>query len=411
MLFTPIHEALGLQPESLSVEIIMSAIQNSVKEERNLDWKTCLPQLGEKPDWGQEFAKDVAAMANSGGGIIVFGVKEDGNAGAKEHIPMNLGDSDRNTLLAIAFSNIEPKVLGVNFVTVGDGDSSVVVLNVPNSKNAPHFINSKKFQGHLVVPIRYGAKTEYVSGETLSNMFRAKHEGERGREEQLNEALISASEDAASLDEVSLIAVAKPTNPSLERLDVDRMIDILSSARSIRGELYESCAGKIDGFDKSSPLGRLRGHNGALEYRKLVESKGFVDIYDIYSEVELHFDGSITLKSSVGGIYKNDSGKPFNPKHLEAFSIDLVSLVLASSANLKIWGSYDIGLTIKEAKGKPVQMKFSQAGESPITFKRLKPAKTEIWSGATITHLRHAAQELTLDIINQGGRDYLSILR
>lgn len=49
------------------------AVIAGVSETDDLDWKSELPPMKGLPQ--TDFPKDVAAMANSGGGIIVFGVR------------------------------------------------------------------------------------------------------------------------------------------------------------------------------------------------------------------------------------------------------------------------------------------------------------------------------------------------
>ncbi|HCB06067.1 MAG TPA: hypothetical protein PLZ93_09040 [Nocardioides sp.] len=59
---TPLHLALGEEASPFSMALLDRAIESQVEETDDLDWKQALP-LREKRE---EFAKDVAAMANSG---------------------------------------------------------------------------------------------------------------------------------------------------------------------------------------------------------------------------------------------------------------------------------------------------------------------------------------------------------
>jgi len=56
--------------------MLEEAVPGAVTETSDLDWKKHLPSLKD-PGWKAELAKDFAAQANSGGGMIVFGVGED----------------------------------------------------------------------------------------------------------------------------------------------------------------------------------------------------------------------------------------------------------------------------------------------------------------------------------------------
>ena len=74
-MFTPIHRALGLEAGNATIDLIQQAVDHGVEETADLDWKQAVYD-SRKPNWDEEAAKDIAAMANSGGGWIVFGVKE-----------------------------------------------------------------------------------------------------------------------------------------------------------------------------------------------------------------------------------------------------------------------------------------------------------------------------------------------
>jgi hypothetical protein len=74
MTFTALHRALGVSPGPLTVELLEAAVRGRVVETNDLDWKAELPPAKGLPQ--TDFPKDVAAMANSGGGVIVFGVRE-----------------------------------------------------------------------------------------------------------------------------------------------------------------------------------------------------------------------------------------------------------------------------------------------------------------------------------------------
>ena len=84
MAFTPLHRALG---SSLDVSRHTSWRMPSERtwpETDDLEWKTDLPDPRD-PSKTHELAKDVAAMANAGGGLLVYGVAEDGRQHA-DHI-------------------------------------------------------------------------------------------------------------------------------------------------------------------------------------------------------------------------------------------------------------------------------------------------------------------------------------
>ncbi|WP_235978771.1 AlbA family DNA-binding domain-containing protein [Streptomyces lycii] len=88
MPFTPLHRMLGLAPGPLTGDILDAAVTDGVTERSDLDWKSELPPAKGLPQ--TDFPKDVAAMANSGGGVIVYGVQETQKAATRSSLSDHL---------------------------------------------------------------------------------------------------------------------------------------------------------------------------------------------------------------------------------------------------------------------------------------------------------------------------------
>lgn len=71
--WTRLHEHLGAPPGPLSFDMVQRATDDRLQESDDLDWKEQLPQPPRDGRWN-EFAKDVAAMANTRGGLLIFGI-------------------------------------------------------------------------------------------------------------------------------------------------------------------------------------------------------------------------------------------------------------------------------------------------------------------------------------------------
>lgn len=129
---TPLHLALGEDASPFDMGVLERAVASSIEESDDLDWKQVLP----RKDANEEYAKDVAAMANSGGGMIVYGIAEvDGpssGAGAVRGVE-GWGDSEERRLRQVAYASIQPPVHGLTFHVAERGDTQVVALYVPGS--------------------------------------------------------------------------------------------------------------------------------------------------------------------------------------------------------------------------------------------------------------------------------------
>src|SRR5687767_15188252 len=87
---------------------IESLVRNQLPESIHLDYKAS-PALD--PKKRDEIAKDVSAFANSGGGLLVYGVEEDKNS----HLPVRIDVGvdpkwNREWLEQIITSNISPRI-------------------------------------------------------------------------------------------------------------------------------------------------------------------------------------------------------------------------------------------------------------------------------------------------------------
>ncbi|MBY0344796.1 MAG: putative DNA binding domain-containing protein [Sphingomonadales bacterium] len=108
----------------------------SMGESEVLEFKSELPAVNDRGK--AEFLKDVCAMANASGGIILYGIDEvDGCASSltTESIP----DSDQviRRLAQISQDNIEP-ALRVSFSVIDVSGYQVLAAEVPQSFSGPH---------------------------------------------------------------------------------------------------------------------------------------------------------------------------------------------------------------------------------------------------------------------------------
>ena len=137
MVFTAIHRALGVAPGPLTNDLLDAAVTAGVAETDDLDWKSALPPASGVPN--TDFPKDVAAMANSCGGLIVFGVDEEQKAATDRVDVGEVSETYERTLRSAAITAISPPVfgLGIDTVTSPEGKRAVIV-QVP--------------AGHIIVP-------------------------------------------------------------------------------------------------------------------------------------------------------------------------------------------------------------------------------------------------------------------
>lgn len=126
-------------------------VTDKIPESLIIDYKLMLP--GNSDADKKEFLADITSLANSSGGILLYGIQEEKdaagqNTGLPEKIvPINLNnpDSEISRISSIIQDSIEPKLFNVLYraLKVGD-DKYIVLVKIPNSISSPHIVWFKK---------------------------------------------------------------------------------------------------------------------------------------------------------------------------------------------------------------------------------------------------------------------------
>ncbi len=138
----------NLYDDIVKLEELNQLIQNKTSEKKTIDYKLTLDFDGDEKR--KEFLADVVSFANTDGGLLIYGMKEEAG------IPIELtGISSDN--FDILKGRIEDRIRDgiapkLNIVTVIDVEISnnkkVVILKIPRSWAVPHLVcykNSSKF--------------------------------------------------------------------------------------------------------------------------------------------------------------------------------------------------------------------------------------------------------------------------
>ena len=157
--WSPIHEALGLSPGPLTWEVLQCAVERRLRETDDLDWKKTIYHSSD-PKWQYEASKDFAAMANSDGGWIIFGVTDQDDR-ADELIGVQWSTVEEQRLRKVAVRRVLPALTGLEFIEVSppDGGNSVVCLRVPGHSGSLHAVMPD--ENTFKVPYRNGPDTEF----------------------------------------------------------------------------------------------------------------------------------------------------------------------------------------------------------------------------------------------------------
>lgn len=167
--------------EKLDIETL---IELGLPENRNLEFKEKLPDNNDSAK--KEFLADVSSFANSGGGLILYGIGENREANVKIGTPKYVGlkniagETERTRLDQIIRLGFQPPIPGIQIKEItGFEHGPVMAISIPQSWNAPHMVsfrdssrffsrsNTGKFQmDHTEI------RRAYISSEQLEQRIR-----------------------------------------------------------------------------------------------------------------------------------------------------------------------------------------------------------------------------------------------
>lgn len=132
------------------VKTLQSYIDNQIEENLNLDYKAA-DALQKSDGKKKEISKDVSAMANAAGGLIIYGIKEFDDS-SKRHRPekidpINRTEISKEWLEQVINSNIQPRIEGllITPITIDETAATVAyVVEVPQSATA-HQASDKRY--------------------------------------------------------------------------------------------------------------------------------------------------------------------------------------------------------------------------------------------------------------------------
>jgi hypothetical protein len=120
-------------------EAIASLLRDRVPEGRLYEYKQILPSSSDRDV--KEFLADVSSFANSSGGTLLFGIREEGG------IPVELSglkvhdiDAEVLRLDALIRDGVEPRIPGIHIVPIHLESRLIFALEVPRSWALPHAV-------------------------------------------------------------------------------------------------------------------------------------------------------------------------------------------------------------------------------------------------------------------------------
>ena len=401
MSFTALHRALGVRPGPVTDDLLEAATAAGVVETNDLDWKSELPPT--KGLTQTDFPKDVAAMANSGGGVIVYGVREVQKAATKR---VDVGDFDEayeRSLRSAAITAISPPVFGLNVHRLGAEGNRAVVVEISASVDGPHLIYRDEYFG---APVRNDADTVWMRERQIEAMYHARFEERRHATEALDVLFAEASAGRDADKRAWLIGVAHPRIPRvLERLTRDNARDVLSKT--------ESLALTYAGRDGIHPLESVDRQYPRPGLRRWVAVNTATAEFSVWKEswISIHHDGSVTLATAAGG-HRMSGNEYFDGGQIVSSAVEcaIADLMALTRATAEATGNdeYDIRVGIEWSGGQPLtilskdNMGFTYDGVS-TPLHRYTPVETTVNAMEPAVDFHWSVRDLAQDCVNQGG--------
>ena len=170
---------LELLTKSLSQEDLRFLLEQKIPEDSTLEYKEDL-QL-EKDSHKAELCKDVSALANSRGGVILVGIREDRKIAAPQEIvgieEERIDDLIRRIMDTVRSGTYPPVRISVEHIP-WEGNKIVLAIKVPESPLKPHWIN-KNSPIYRRFYIRDHAQVRLMDYDELKSSFLWAHSLEK----------------------------------------------------------------------------------------------------------------------------------------------------------------------------------------------------------------------------------------
>lgn len=336
----------NLDFEKIDKSVIEALVTKAVPESRLLDYKVALP--GSKDADKKEFAADLSSFANAGGGIIVFGVAEQGGT-ASEACGLPIADADKEVLRLqdLVMTGVDPRIAGVQFhVVPGFRLGPVVLMRVPRSWAAPHMVIAAGGESRFFA--RSGARKESLDVRQIRTAFALSHDLperiRRFRDERLGRIIGDETPVRLGARERLVVHLIPLTS-----MDPANSIDVTRAAAGIREKLSPIAASgwssrfNIDGF-----VTYATDRENKVEYGYVqVFRRGIIEAVD--SSVASLFEGTPTIAS---GAFPRDLITAVGRyiAALETLKVECPLLLLVSMVGMKGVTIY-VGPSRRSARG------------------------------------------------------------
>ena len=414
--WTRLHEHLGCPPGPLTFDMVRQATVDNLEEFDDLDWKEILPQPPRDGRWN-EFAKDVAAMANTRGGLIIFGVQDKTTA----LVGIDPDEVNRQRYAQWIRNHVHPYLPDLDILELSDGTKTVLVVDVPASEMAPHFVYGTaardKEQQAAVVPYRDNDHTAWMAEHQIERAYRDRFARVGRAEEEIQSHINFTTKTIAAhatAPSAWFVAVARPQRPlprGAYTMSKDEAREVLSAAPA-RASLLSTrqlVPGPLVGMGDT----RLNPRSGLRRWvcnnLQLPANREII--------TELHYDGTVVMAANLSYVreYQEPPGQDdvlgVSERLVTACCFDFVATAQEQQKKLRLDSTLQLTAEIfspdKPRAMAPLTSTWTDDPEREPSYTRrpyhLQPVHAVLSPAAADDEGRNRADELRTDLMNQFG--------
>ncbi len=290
--------------------MVHQAAADNLEESDDLDWKEMLPQPPRDGRWN-EFAKDVAAMANTRGGLIIFGVQDKTTA----LTGIDPEQVNRQQYAQWIRNHVQPYLPDLDIFELTDGTKTVLIVDVPASEMAPHFVHGgaarDKEQQAAVVPYRDNDHTAWMAEHQIERAYRDRFARVGRAEEEIQRHIDFTTQTVtahAHVPSAWFIAVSRPQRPlprGAYTMSRDQAREVLEAAKTRARVLHarDLVPGPLVGMGPDTRLNPRPGlHRWVCNNLQSPMNREII--------TELHYDGTVVMAANLSFIRAGGRGAP-----------------------------------------------------------------------------------------------------